>query len=359
MLEIKKIRLCELDSFLKSELFCTLDIVPITPLRAASYLNNPRANPNDVVLYLGFINQKIVAFRSLFADLAFTGAKTVRFAWCSGSWVRREYRRKGYSQQLLAQAFDDWNGKLMLTNYSPATEKLFQKTGWFAPIHQFQGTRAYLFPKTRKLLAASQKNGLTRLIASAVDIGIKVYALARLQLFSPTKFSEHRFQELQFPDKECYEWTQSRKSQALFRRGEAELKWIFKHPWISGHDSRFQENYPFSSYSNEFYYCTIKIFRQNTFAGFFIFSVREGHLKTLHFDVDEKQEAEIAAYLKNYCVKNKIEMATIYNSGVAGALFKQKFPFLRLKKMGQKIYSTFSVSGAYSFQDGDGDVSFT
>lgn len=359
MLEVKKIRLCELETFVNSKAFRELDVVPISPTRAASYVQNPRGKPSDVVLYLGYTKNKLVAFRSLFADLAFSHNETVRFAWCSGSWVRSEYRRMGFSQQLLTEAFADWQGKLMLTNYSPATEKLFQKTGRFQPIHQFQGARAYLFPKTQKLLPASQKNRLTRLAATVLDFGIKIYALLRLQLFAPSASPELRFQETDFPDNECFQWLESHKTDTLFRRGTDELKWIFECPWVSGHDSRFQKKYPFSSFSDNFYYLSIKLFWKNTFAGFFVFSVREGHLKTLYLQVEGNMHDEIAMYLKKYCAKNKIEMATIYNSELAGALFKQKFPFLRVKKIGQKIYSTFSVSGVYSFQDGDGDVFFT
>ena len=47
-----------------------------------------------------------------------------------------------------------------------------------------------------------------------------------------------------------------------------------------------------------------------------------------------------------------------YKLTAVGQLFKQKFPFLRGKKIGQKIYSTFAVHGEYKFQDGDGDVFF-
>ena len=42
-------------------------------------------------------------------------------------------------------------------------------------------------------------------------------------------------------------------------------------------------------------------------------------------------------------------------------LFKRKLPFLRAKKYGQKIYSSFDIGIQQNlkFQDGDGDVIFT
>ena len=359
MFEIKKILLNELEDFVKSEMFQKLAVIPITPARAESYLKNPRGRADDVVLYLGFIEDKLVAFRSLFADSVFIGEEQIRFAWCSGSWVHPAFRREGHSKQLLTQAYSDWNGKLVFTNYAPESEKLYVKTGWFKPIHQFEGVRCYLFPKTRKLVAASGKNKLVRLIFCLADFFIKIISLVKINFFKPKEKPDFWFEEMDFPDSECYRRIQQNAKKFLFKRGEEELKWIFGNPWISTAGKQFKERYPFSSFSKEFYYRTVKIFRLNRFAGFFIFSVREGHLKTLYFQIEEGTEKGIAAYLKRFCTENKLEIATVYNSEVAGALFKQKFPFLRVKKTGQKIYSTFAVPGKYNFQDGDGDVFFT
>ena len=147
----------------------------------------------------------------------------------------------------------------------------------------------------------------------------------------------------------------------LFNRGERELKWIFRFPWISDKDDFVTKNYPFSSVSKSFSYHTVKVFVKNEFVGFFIFSVREGHLKTLHFCLPDKIENEIANYLKQFCKQHKVEVITVYKYEVAQQLFAQKFPFLHAKKYGQKIYSSFHVEidENQKIQDGDGDVIFT
>ena len=136
-LEIKKIRLKELNDFVKSEMFNQFEILPISPERVKSYINNPKAKPEDVVLYLGSINNALVAFRSLFAGELISDDLKTRFAWCSGNWVAPEFRRKGFSEQLLKEAYSDWSGKLMFTNYAPNSENLYLKTGWFHSIYKF------------------------------------------------------------------------------------------------------------------------------------------------------------------------------------------------------------------------------
>ncbi len=157
--EIKKIRVDELESFVSSETFKRLSIVPITTLRARSYAANPLAQPGDIVLYLGFIDNQLVAFRSIFAGVINAGNSKIRFGWCSGAWVHPDLRRQGFSMLLLNEALADWNGKLMLTNYSPQTEKLFLKSGKFKVIHRFQGFRGYLFPKILILSSCPTPSG--------------------------------------------------------------------------------------------------------------------------------------------------------------------------------------------------------
>ncbi len=358
-LEIKKIQLHELEGFVNSSTFQEFEHIPISPIRAVSYLKNPHAQPNDTVLYLGFRANRLVAFRSLFADVARSADVQIRFAWCSGAWVHPDFRRKGFSERLLMEAYFDWDKKLMFTNYSPASKKLIERTNLFKPIHQFEGIRAYLFPKTRKLVRGANSNLCFKLLFSFVDAILSFIAGCRTPFFSVKNGSEITFETLEFPDKQCYQSIKNNKH--IFQRDEQVFKWIFSWPWISDGIEKHSKNYPFSSYSTSFYYKTIKVVQNRKFLGFFIFSVREGHLKTLFFNLPDGLEDELSVFFKSYCKKYDIEVATIYKKEVADKLFQRKFPFLHTKKYGQNIYSTFEISteGNLNFQDGDGDVIFT
>lgn len=360
-LQIKKIRLHELSGFVESEEFRNFETVPISFNRVQSYLNNPRAKPDDIVLYLGFYDDKLVAFRSLFADEIYTRNSRTRFAWCSGNWIHPDYRRMGFSEQLLKVAFNDWDNKLMFTNYAPNSEKLYLKTGSFHPIHQFQGMRAYLFPKTRKLIKNSKLNFLTMWFFSILDSAIVLVSITRLSFFKQKISTNYIFTLTEFPDEECYKLFDNKELRHAFRRTKNEISWIFRYPYISTHPADKSRHYPFSNQSSSFNYHTVKIFLGKSFIGFFIFSVREGHLKTLYFSVPDEALSEIAIYLKIWAKKEKIEMLTVYKKELANHFLKRKFPFLRVNRYGQKIYSSFAVSGIekVQFQDGDGDVFFT
>jgi GNAT superfamily N-acetyltransferase len=359
--EIRKIRLDELNAFIQSDELSQFSHVPITPSRAKSYLENPHGKPEDVVLILALVNNKLVAFRSLFAGVIQTEKEKIRFGWCSGNWVHPDFRRKGISKKLLEEAWSAWNGKLMFTNYAPESEKLYLKTGWFSPIHQFEGVRAYLFPKTVKLMAVAKKNQFSKWIFSLVDFCISGYCNLNILFFSYFKNPDIRFETIHLPDEETYRLLELNNKNYLFAKSAEELKWIFQNPWISEMNREVAKKYAFSSCSDSFKYETVKVWRNNKLTAAFIISIREGHLKTLFFQNPPELNDEIARYIKWYGVKQKIEMVTIYNSAIASYFFARKFPFLHVRKYGQKIYSSFDIPGLekFQFQDGDGDVVFT
>lgn len=360
-LTVEKIRLNELEAFTKSPRYQRFEYVPVSTNRVHSYLHNPHALPGDLVLYLGFIEDQLVAFRSLFADVAYSDNKSIRFGWCSGNWVHPDYRRKGFSELLLKEAYSDWNQKLMFTNYAPNSELLYLKTGWFKPVHHFEGVRAYLFPKTRKLISDSNRNLFTRTFYSLIDFGIQIISGIRLMVFKKLSAGKYSFEIIGQPDEACCAFLVQNPPEHVFHRYEKELKWIFSYPWITNSGEEEIQKYPFTQFSKEFQYQTVKIYSENKPEGFCIFSVREKHLKTLYFACDDRVYSELANFLKHYSKKHKIEVVSIYKKELATQLLQRKFPFLRVKKYGQKIYSTFELPENQKpvFQDGDGDVIFT
>ena len=262
---------------------------------------------------------------------------------------------------LLKEAYTDWNKKLIFTNYAPESEKLYLKTGWFFQVHKFRGARAYLFPKTKKIFGRQDENTVRAKLFSLIDACISVLSKTRVFFYHGKMSFDIKFEESERPDEDCYKAFENNKPKHFFNRGRKEYHWIFSHPWLTAYKPDFDERYPFSSYSGKFFYKFVKVLVKNELKGIFIFSVRDGNLKTLGFWLDEKLEIDVAGYLKRFCIQNKIETLTVYNGEVANELLKTKYPFLHVKKYGQIIYSTFDFANECEklFQDGDGDACFT
>ncbi len=49
----------ELQEFIDSEAFLSLENIPISPQRATSYLKNPQCSQNNVVLFLAYDEEEL------------------------------------------------------------------------------------------------------------------------------------------------------------------------------------------------------------------------------------------------------------------------------------------------------------
>ncbi len=359
--EIRKVRLSELESFIRSKAFKQHTWVPIAPARAKSYIENPHGHPDDIVLIMAYVDDQLIAFRSLYAGVIQPESGRIRFGWCSGSWVHPGYRRKGISLHLLKEAYNDWNGRLMFTNYAPESENLYLKTGWFHEIHTYEGARGYLFAGKERFMSIARIRKLPAFLVTLGSFLTNLIARLRIFTFSQKLNSSLQFEELEFPDNTCYEFLNVNPGNFLFVREEKDWNWIFRYPWITGYKSELKGKYPFSSVSGNFYYRTVKVYNKDVMTGFFIFSVREGKLKTLFFHLKPGIEKDVAGFIRKFTAREKLEMATVYHPEIARFLLQDKSPFLYVKSYGQKIYSTFPVekSNSFMYGDGEGDYVFT
>lgn len=355
-MQLKKIRLRDLEAFGKSELFQSFLTKPISFGRIQSYLNNPHAKPDDVVLYFFHEDNKLIAFRTLFAARLMNQSK--RFAWLSGNWVHPDHRRQGYSQQLLDEAFNDWGERLMFTNYAPASLQLYLKTQQFQTVYLDYGIRFYFYFKTRKVLAGRYPK--LAFLLPLVDFFIRLAAGFTHLLFRPMRIRYFSMKESNLPDEACLAMAEAKKDSYLFARGRLELEWIFKYPWLSASDNQFVSNYPFASFSEQFRYRTIKIFRESKLVGFIVVLLRDGHMRTVHLQLPHDTMRIAARFLIRVAVKNKVETLTVLNPKLAKEVKKRANPFLFHKKMEHGIYSSFPVSAAMrKIQDGEGDFIFS
>lgn len=355
-MELKKIRLQDLEAFGRSELFQSFETKPVSAARIQSYLNNPHALPEDVVLYLLHEENKLLAFRTLFPGRLMNQSK--RFAWLSGNWVHPDYRRQGCSKRLLDAALKDWDERLMFTNYAPASLQLYLKTKQFQTVYLDHGTRFYFYFRTRKVLA--DRYPKLAFLLPVLDFFIQLVAGFTHLLFHPMRVRHFSMKELNLPDQACLQLAETKKDSYLFTRGRQELDWIFKYPWLSPSDDQFVHSYPFSSFARQFKYRSIKIFHEDKLIGFMVVLLRDGQMRTVHLQLPYDRMRIAARFLIRVAVKNKVETLTVLNPKLAKEIQKRPNPFLVHKKIEHGIYSSFPVSSAMrKIQDGEGDFIFS
>lgn len=366
--QLKKIRIGELEAFAQSSEYKQSDVIPISSNRIKSYVNNPRADKNDVVLYMLFEGEKLIGFRTLFADTLMRDGQTLKFAWLSGSWVRREYRRMGIATQLLDELFTDWDGKILYTNYAPNSKALYDKSKKFVSLLEKQGIRYYFRFHTAVLL--KNRNAFFRRFYFA----LRLFDISMNLLFSPYYFiQKKRFKSWPFR----VEWRNAQNSHeclnymaanpgSVFNRGDSEFRWILGYPWVTQINND-EQSYPFSSYTTGFYYKNLLIRDQNgSIRGLTLLKIRKGAVTVPYFHADSDSVARLSRAIVVFCHKINANSLTLYQGAVLEKLERRYGVSIIKKYMKQKYFIATKLESRWnmsarqiSVQDGDGDCIFT
>ncbi len=360
-MELHRIKLHELTGFLSGGLYQSLTVKPFAPLRAASYLQNPKALPSDVVLYMLTDGDEMLAFRTLWADTLLGGEDPVRFAWLSGNWVRPDLRQKGYALQLLQAAMTDWDGRLMFTNYSPLSLQSYQRSGLFYEWYMHRGIRAYRAPNLTSLLAHRRLPALVKRVIPLADSIVRGAARLKVRFYRPAANPDYRFELLAGPDEASLQLADKQQSHSAFATGSEQLLWKHQWPWLSVSPGDYLPDYPFSSFASRLLYTTVKVFFREHFSGFFIVSIREDHLKTHYFYLSSLHRKAAAQWIADFAMQQNVNMVTILHHEVAKSLKMGHHPFLLIRPFHMGIYATQlpRLEGAKQVHEGDGDYFFT
>jgi GNAT superfamily N-acetyltransferase len=355
-MDLIKIKLKALKTFCNSDLFNRFSIKPISRLRVESYLNNPRANTEDYCVYMFVENDDLIAFRTVLSDHIVAGGKKIPFGWCSGTYVKPEYRGKKLSVSLLNEAVKDWKNRLMFTNYAPPSEHCNLSIGSFKVLQQRTGLRFYFYPDFN-LIYRDRANyrKVNRILPLLSAACCRMSDINRLIHF----WKKPHYTETPFLDEECIKWLNNYPA-TFFNRKEAEIKWIIQYPWIMRADGN-DFPYPFSFRKKSYKLLMCKIFDKKRFAGFFIYTLIESQMKIIYSFIGKTDWNLMATAARNIALKNRIAYLTILNPEIARFL-KNKWGFLILSKhFTSNIYTSLDIenSGNQTIFDGDGDTCFT
>lgn len=357
--KIEKILLSELRDFYKNAKFADCSVMPVSDLRVESYLSNPNARLDDIVLYYVLVDNEVVAFRTFYADMIKTKTETVRFAWCSGVWTHPKFRRKGLSGYLLKEAYADWDKRLMFTNYAPESERGNLKSGLFSTLVSRNGVRFYLKADYKSLLRTKTENVFGQIMAAFIAVILQLVSWLRMKSFRSVQFSDYKidiqtsYHDGFFSDDERRRW--------VFERNSNVLRWIFEYPWIRI-GSKTESNYPFSLHRNDFQYYFITISKHKELNAKMLLSKSEGKVKLLFAASDSDYDSKVLmSYLCDWCVRNEIQTLTVIDESWARYIRKGRNPFGWINRFSMHIYSTFRVENAsdLNVNPWEGDYIFT
>lgn len=343
------------------------ETLPISDLRLQSYLHNPRAKPEDVLLISATKDDKIIAYRTMLPDDIIIGIQTIHFAWLSGIWVSADFRRKGIGKMLHQAAYQAWKGKLIGTEITPENEAVMCSSKLFEEPMIKVGVIFYFRSVLHEILIKRYPSlkWLSPLF-SLIDKTINIYASVKRKIyFNPNFKNKYNF----IPTKELSEAATKYLNEvppySSTNRRPKELQWILDYPWISS-DKMVKEaskHYYFSTYSENYAFDFIEIYHNKSIIGLVVLSFRDGVLKIPYFWASELELAELATYIINFAQKLGAKKLISYHSLLNEQLIsKDRFNIFykktKRKYLVSKQLKTDNSLLLFNFEDGDGDCVF-
>lgn len=365
MITIKKIALNNIIEFIHSKEYNTFKNKPISHARALSYINNPHANKTDIVLFMAFIQNELVGYRTVFADVLYEENHKIKFAWLSGNWTHPNHRRKKISTLLFKEVAKEWDNKLMYSNYAEASKLVYDKTNQFKTIKALRGKRYYrrfcfaeLLPNKHIFFKK------IKYILKGLDYFLNIFLLLKPQ--NKIDLSNYKIEKIKnWNSLEIKEFLNPYKKEELFKRDLNTYNWIINFPWIKTdtQTAQFSKKYYFSSYAKVFKNDFYVLKKNSNIIAIINISKRDKQLKIPYFYGAIENIQPVIQLIFKQCKEHQIDYLTVYNTKINQELNKHKFLFN--KDFTQNFIATKTLTEKYQkidkmkIQTGDGDTVFT
>jgi GNAT superfamily N-acetyltransferase len=348
----------ELEDFIFSGDFQQYDFLPITKHRALSHIQNPKATEEDTLLILAFFEEKLIGYVGCFPDCFEVDGKEIRYAWLSTLYVNPEYRKKRPAKALLKRVFEEYEGRIAITEFTKEAEALYNIMGVFEYVFPKEGKRYYFRTDAAKMIPEKKPGTkplkpLFHTLDAAANLLISIKNL-------PVQKPDFKYEVLYRIDKESADFINGFSG----IRNADEINTFIENPWVL--EGKKDEKYLFSSFADSFKYFWIKIWDQNNkLISCFLLQLRDGYLKIPYLFADDNLD-EVVRVLNYFIVTHKVKGFTSYQtvlnkkiqqsktfSHIYDRDFKREYLFH--KQLLELLPDNFNPN----YQDGDGDCMMT
>lgn len=370
MIEIRPLNSAELDALVQSPEFAEMPHLPISRHRGRSHAHNPRAQANDPLLLLAYDDaepDRMVGYLGVMPDrMHLPDGNIIDMAWMSCIWVDASQRGKGISKHLTRKAFELYEGRIVLTEFTEVAGKLYDRLDLFDCLEVSHGKRLYNRLDLHGILGS--KGGKWLKIKALLKIADVVgNAFLDLRFLANPKPKGWTIEPVSEIDAEAEAFISSHNETELFRRAGTELNWMIEWPWMTSGSTgdEMSRKYEFSSVARFFQNDLFKVKdADGALRMFLYFSRRDGTLKLNYCYFDSGLEEDVLAILRYQMRKWKVNTGLIYHSSLAKAMENKRMGVL-FQKPARREYRIGKALGGqvageeFMIQDGDGDCGFT
>ncbi len=367
-MKIRGLNAKELEEFIHSEEFALMPNIPISRHRALSHIHNPRMEADDILLFIGYIDGEMAGYLGILPDVYFINDTPHKFGWISCMWMNEKMRGMGVTQELIAEALQKWDGRIIVTEITSLAKTMFIITGFFQEWFNLQGFRGYakgnlheILPKRKPIF---QKMKLALKLADGM-----INVLSALKPKMGLKNSKNiRIERIQALDEDSLQFIKQREQNEFNRRG-SEAGWMMAWPWVlsseKGDFDPLQSRYYFSSIDKGFEFQLLKIYEQDRLLSVALIAIRNNHLKIPYIYFRAADTEKIVKAIYGIIRSEHIGTFTTYNHDISTYMQTHDSPFIYKKGINRvylitpKLFEELPLNFPICLQDGDGDCVFT
>ena len=358
MIQLKTFNRKELEDFISSGSFQQYDFLPITRHRALSHIRNPKARDEDNLLILAFYEDKLVGYVGCFPDKFDIDGKEIHYAWLSTLYVNPEFRKERPAKKLLKKVFEEYGGRIAITEFTKEAEALYTIMGVFEYVFPKEGKRYYFRTDAAKMIPEKKpETKVLKPLFHALDtIANSLISIKNIKTGKP----DFHYEINDCIDKESADFVAEFSS---VRHAE-EINTFIENPWVL--EGKKEEKYLFSSFAKVFRFFWVKIYDRNKkLKTCFLLQLRDGYLKIPYLFSNTELD-EVVNFLNYFIVKNKVKGFTSYQTKLNEAIQRSKTfskiyerDFKREYLFHQQLLKELPANFDPHYQDGDGDCMMT
>lgn len=368
MIEIKKKLKKEIPDLLKNYDSWNNDFIVVSKQRLLAHYNNPKIEDDDIVLLLAYLNHELVGYMGLFIDEIVINNKPEKIGWLSTWWVHPKTKGKGVGRSILNKMFDENDGKIGVSQFTPSAKRVYDKSGNFVTLKKNDGIKAALRSNSQFVLPILAPK-LSRLkpffeftdhmLNGILNIKLNIN---KKQLYKKTKHLKLDY--VNYIDDEVEDIINQYNKNDISIKNKAFFDWMRAYNWVEKApllSLTNQNKYEFLNYDKDFDLFFIKIINNEKCIGFIVLLIRDYVCKVLFTYYDNLFATDIANIIKLQAIEQNTREIICYDRGVCNDFFKSKIFLYKKRKVKHAIISKkFNVTDFDNFRMnfGDGDCAF-
>lgn len=384
-IKIKKVKLKDLDEFSQNALKdpAYQDLAPISLVRAASQVNNPLAEPDDITLLVALCKGRCIGYHGLLPGILKIDENYSKVYWLVTFYLDAGFRGQGHGKRLVSE-IQNTAVDLVTTGITAGAEGAYRSMG-FKDLGDLPYCQLRL-DRLQSMHSPFQYGGnkpeqpgvfgsmFNRFGRWRYQLKKQmVYRIVRQKLKAKKNIFQSRL--VNRLDEDLTSPMAQQSPYASFHRDLDTINWMLQHPWVVSRKDAGKDvqNYYFSRVRDLFELVALEIFAPdgNTRKGFLILSIslnkNKSVVKILDYNFYDPQDTFIAGYFGIQYAKDLLADRIEYPGSLNDFFEEQPF-FKRLIKEKKRLYlfypnsndSPLAVSaGKIKLDYCDGDTAFT